>query len=64
MSRLPIGVIGLGNAFVPHGKALAELADRIDVRWAVSRSAARTGAVATQCVVEDIMRHGAHHRGE
>ena len=38
MSRIPISVIGLGNAFVPHGKALADLRDRGEVRWAASRS--------------------------
>jgi len=48
MSRIPISVIGLGNAFVPHGKALANLSDRVEVRWAAARSAARTEVVARE----------------
>lgn len=36
-----IAIIGLGPASQPHIKALRELAGRVDVRWAASRSAAR-----------------------
>jgi len=46
MSRIPISVIGLGNAFIPHGKALRDLAARVEVRWAASPSEERTQKVA------------------
>ncbi|CEJ14914.1 putative oxidoreductase YvaA [bacterium YEK0313] len=44
MSKTGIALIGLGPAALPHAKSLVDLADRVDVRWAVSRSAARTQA--------------------
>lgn len=59
MSRIPVSVIGLGNAFVPHGKALADLRERVEVRWAVSRTAARRDAVAREYgfpVTDDVDR--------
>jgi predicted dehydrogenase len=46
MSRLAIGVIGLGPAAEPHAKCLRELAARVEVRAAASRSEARARAFA------------------
>ena len=46
--KLGIAVIGLGPASLPHSKSLLDLADRVDVRWAVSRSADRAQAYARQ----------------
>jgi predicted dehydrogenase len=46
MSRVGVAIIGLGPASEPHAKSLVDLADRVEVRWAASRSAARTGAFA------------------
>lgn len=45
-SKLGIAVIGLGPASQPHSKSLLDLADRTEVRWAVSRSAERAKAFA------------------
>lgn len=45
-SKLGIAVIGLGPASQPHSKSLLDLADRAEVRWAVSRSAVRAKAFA------------------
>ena len=44
MTRLPIAIVGLGPACEPHARSLADLADRVDVRHAVSRTAERTRA--------------------
>jgi predicted dehydrogenase len=41
-----VAVIGLGNAFVPHAKSLADLADRVRVVWLASRDAGRVAAAA------------------
>lgn len=41
MNKIGVAVIGLGPASQPHAKSLLDLADRIDVRWAASRSATR-----------------------
>lgn len=46
MSRVGVAVIGLGPASEPHTKSLIDLADRVDVRWAASRSEARVHAYA------------------
>jgi predicted dehydrogenase len=46
MSRLVVGVIGLGPASEPHAKCLAALAGRVEVRAAASRSEGRTRAFA------------------
>lgn len=48
MSKLGIAVIGLGPASLPHSKSLIDLADSIDLRWAVSRSAERAAAFGKQ----------------
>ena len=48
MSRIGIAVIGLGPASEPHAKSLHDLADRVEVRWAVSRSQARADAAAAR----------------
>ena len=48
MTRLGLAIIGLGPASEPHVKALAELSDVIDVRWAARRSPARLAAFAAQ----------------
>jgi predicted dehydrogenase len=44
MTRLRIGVIGLGPASLPHGKSLLDLRERIEVRCAAARSAAKARA--------------------
>lgn len=46
--KLGIAVIGLGPASLPHSKSLLDLADRAEVRWAVSRTADRAQAYAGQ----------------
>jgi predicted dehydrogenase len=48
MSRIGIAVIGLGPASEPHTKSLFDLADRVDVRWAASRSEARVHSYAAK----------------
>jgi predicted dehydrogenase len=48
MSRIGIAVVGLGPAAEPHAKSLLDLADRVDVRWAVTRSQARAAAAAAR----------------
>ena len=44
MSRIGLAMVGLGPACEPHTKSLLDLADRVDVRWAVSRSPERIAA--------------------
>ncbi len=46
--KLGIAVIGLGPASLPHSKSLLDLADRAEVRFAVSRSGERARAYAGQ----------------
>ncbi len=46
MSRVVLGIIGLGPAAEPHAKSLLDLADRVEVRAAFSRSEARTTSFA------------------
>lgn len=46
--KLGIAVIGLGPASLPHSKSLLDLADRAEVRWAVSRTPDRAKAFAAQ----------------
>jgi predicted dehydrogenase len=46
MKKTGIAVIGLGPASQPHAQSLVDLADRVEVRWAVSRSAEKTRAFA------------------
>ena len=46
MKKIGIAVIGLGPASQPHAQSLVDLADRVEVRWAVSRSAEKTRAFA------------------
>ncbi|MGO4403769.1 Gfo/Idh/MocA family protein [Bosea sp. RAF48] len=46
--KLGIAVIGLGPASLPHSKSLLDLADRANVRWAVSRTPDRAKAYADQ----------------
>lgn len=46
MTRLALGIIGLGPASEPHAKCLLELANRVDVRAAASRSENRARAFA------------------
>ena len=48
MSRIGLAVIGLGPASEPHAKSLHDLAGRVDVRWAVSRTQARADAAAAR----------------
>lgn len=42
--RIGLAIIGLGPASLPHSKSLIDLAERADVRYAVSRSPARAQA--------------------
>ena len=44
MSRLILGIIGLGPASEPHAKSLLELSDRVEVRLAASRGADKARA--------------------
>ncbi len=46
MSRIGLSIIGLGPASEPHVKSLADLHERIDVRWAASRSEDRAAEFA------------------
>lgn len=46
MTRLTLGIIGLGPASEPHAKCLLELANRVDMRAAASRSENRARAFA------------------
>jgi predicted dehydrogenase len=44
--RVGIAVVGLGPASQPHSRSLVDLADRVDVRWAASRTPERAAAYA------------------
>ncbi len=46
MKKTVISVIGLGPASLPHAKSLIDLSDRVEVKWAASRSEDRTRAFA------------------
>ena len=46
MARIRIGIIGLGNAVEPHARSLIDLADRVEVVAAASRSEDRLRAFA------------------
>ena len=46
MSRIVVGVIGLGPGAEPHAKSLHDLADRVEVRAAASRTPERCQAFA------------------
>jgi predicted dehydrogenase len=46
MNKLGIAIIGLGSALAPHLRSLADLADRVDLRWGVSRTEERRAAFA------------------
>ena len=48
MSRLVLGIIGLGPAAEPHAKSLRDLAGRVEVRAAASRTPARADAFAAR----------------
>ncbi|HEX3500226.1 MAG TPA: Gfo/Idh/MocA family oxidoreductase [Stellaceae bacterium] len=48
MSRRRIAIIGLGMAVAPHARSLLDLADRVEVAAAFSRSPARTAAFAKE----------------
>jgi UDP-N-acetyl-2-amino-2-deoxyglucuronate dehydrogenase len=59
MSRIRLGIIGLGMAAKPHAKSLADLNDRVEVVAAFSPSAARREAFAASTgfpVVDSIER--------
>ena len=47
MSKIKLGIVGLGMAVAPHARSLAELTDRAEVAAAFSPSAARRAAFAT-----------------
>jgi predicted dehydrogenase len=46
--RLRVGLIGLGNAVEPHAKSLMDLADRVEVKAAASRSPERLRAFSAR----------------
>src|SRR5271166_3381053 len=46
MPRRRVAIIGLGMAVAPHARSLIDLADRVEVAWAYSRSAKRAAAFA------------------
>jgi predicted dehydrogenase len=46
--KIGVAIVGLGPASQPHSRSLVDLADRVDVRWAVSRSMERTKAYSEQ----------------
>jgi UDP-N-acetyl-2-amino-2-deoxyglucuronate dehydrogenase len=48
MPRHRIALIGLGMAVTPHAKSLLDLGGRVEVAWAMSRSAARREAFAAR----------------
>ena len=48
MSRLRLGVVGLGMASAPHVASLADLADRVSIRGVYSPSAGRRAAFAAR----------------
>ena len=47
-TRHRIAVVGLGMAVTPHAKSLLDLADRVEVAWAMSPSAARRASFAAR----------------
>ena len=59
--KIGVAIIGLGPASQPHSQSLADLADRVDVRWAVSRSAERTKAYSEPISLSDDQRYGRGH---
>src|SRR5215204_4256684 len=46
MTKPGVALIGLGPASQPHARSLMDLKDRVNVRWAASRSAKRVGDFA------------------
>jgi predicted dehydrogenase len=59
MSRIRVSLVGLGLAVTPHARSLAELGDRLDVRWAASRSKQRIAKFAEEYpfpVTDDVER--------
>ena len=48
MTRHRIAVVGLGMAVTPHAKSLLDLADRVEVAYALSPSAARRASFAAR----------------
>jgi len=44
MSKRGVAIIGLGSAVQPHFRSLADLADRVELRWGFSRTEARRAA--------------------
>ena len=48
MTRHRIALVGLGMAVTPHAKSLLDLADRVDVAYAMSPSAARRDSFAAR----------------
>ena len=48
MNRIGVAIIGLGPACEPHTKSLIDLADRVEVRWAATRSEQRMRAFAAK----------------
>ena len=51
MSRRRVAIIGLGMAVAPHARSLVDLADRVEIAAAFSRSPARTVAFAREFTV-------------
>jgi UDP-N-acetyl-2-amino-2-deoxyglucuronate dehydrogenase len=51
MTRRRVAIIGLGMAVTPHAKSLLDLADRVEIAAAFSRSPERTAAFAKEFAV-------------
>ena len=51
MSRRRVAIIGLGMAVTPHAKSLLDLADRVEIAAAFSRSPERTAAFAKEFAI-------------
>jgi UDP-N-acetyl-2-amino-2-deoxyglucuronate dehydrogenase len=51
MSRRRVAIIGLGMAVTPHARSLLDLADRVEIAAAFSRSPERTAAFAKEFAV-------------
>ena len=47
-TRIGLALVGLGPAAQPHSKSLIDLGQRVDVRWAASRTAERAAAYARE----------------
>ena len=54
MKRLVVTIVGAGPGSIPHLKALADLADSIEVKWIASRTSARLAAITGFPITTDV----------